>query len=401
MEPRQNPRIQKEESGDSMSAMPEHDPNHLESSGAPDEQRSISEAQDASESHHDEIVTSDHLPVPIPDPALDPVVDPVLDPVPDRISDPWFTPPAPGPHQPPAWNAHRPFDSQFDSSYSGPTFALLPQVSAYRPVRIPHLGHLLLLLLFFLFGWAAVGLLTLAVLRYHLLGIFTLDDARNSVQYLLGSEAVLYLVTFGISLATFPLIWHKNFFAGVQWNGAAALRRYRVLLSAAFACFLLALLNGYLMPGPTNAPIDKIFEVPGAAWLMFAFGVTFAPFFEEMFFRGFLLPALSTSFDWIGERIHNVPPRPLDENGHPQWSFGAMVFAAVTTSIPFALLHAAQTGYSLGPFVLLVFVSLVLCWARLSTRSLAASVMIHASYNFMLFTLMMLGTGGFRHMSGM
>ena len=78
-----------------------------------------------------------------------------------------------------------------------------------------------------------------------------------------------------------------------------------------------------------------------------------------------------------------------------------MVIGSILTSIPFALMHAEQTGYSLGPFLLLVCVSLVLCWVRLSSRSLAASVTVHASYNFLLFFLMFLGTGGFQHMDKM
>jgi hypothetical protein len=64
-------------------------------------------------------------------------------------------------------------------------------------------------------------------------------------------------------------------------------------------------------------------------------------------------------------------------------------------------MHAEQTGHALGPFLMLVCVSLVLCWARLSTRSLAASVLVHASYNFMLFAFMLLGTEGFRHLDKM
>jgi membrane protease YdiL (CAAX protease family) len=78
-----------------------------------------------------------------------------------------------------------------------------------------------------------------------------------------------------------------------------------------------------------------------------------------------------------------------------------MVVASILTSIPFALMHAEQTAHALGPFLLLVCVSLVLCWARLSTRSLAASVLVHASYNFLIFSLMLLGTGGFRHLDKM
>ena len=78
-----------------------------------------------------------------------------------------------------------------------------------------------------------------------------------------------------------------------------------------------------------------------------------------------------------------------------------MVFASIATSVPFALMHAEQTAWSLGPFLLLVAVSLVLCWARLGMRSLAASVLIHAFYNFLLFSLMLLGTSGFQHLDKM
>jgi hypothetical protein len=141
--------------------------------------------------------------------------------------------------------------------------------------------------------------------------------------------------------------------------------------------------------------------MPGAAWLLFAFGVTVAPFFEEMAFRGFLLPALCTAYDWLGERSKGVPRRPLDGNGNPQWSMPAMIVGSILTSLPFALMHGEQTGYSLGPFLLLVFVSLVLCWVRLSMRSLAASTLVHSCYNLMLFSFMLLGTDGFKHLDKM
>jgi hypothetical protein len=223
----------------------------------------------------------------------------------------------------------------------------------------------------------------------------------TDIHYTLGSMAIMYLSTFAFSLAIFPLVWNHSLFAGLHWNGATALRLRRRLFTAAFVCFLLALVNGLLLPGPQDAPIDKLFRTPGAAWLMFGFGVTFAPFFEEMIFRGFLLPALCTAWDWSIERGAGKPAPPLDANGNPQWSVFAMVASSIATSIPFALMHADQTGHALGPFLLLVAVSLVLCWARLGTRSLAASVLVHGSYNFLLFSLMLLGTGGFRHLDKM
>jgi hypothetical protein len=161
------------------------------------------------------------------------------------------------------------------------------------------------------------------------------------------------------------------------------------------------MLDGLVFKGPTNAPIDKLFQTPGASWLMFAFGVTCAPFFEEIAFRGFLLPAFATAWDWSVERATGKPAPALDADGNPQWSMFAMVVASILTSVPFALMHADQTAYALGTFLLLVVVSLALCWVRLAARSLGASVLVHASYNFLLFFFMLLGTGGFRHLDKM
>lgn len=267
--------------------------------------------------------------------------------------------------------------------------------------RIPHLGHVAILCVLALCGLFGASLLARVALHFHLFGVKTIAQASNDIHYTLGSEGLLYLLTFGCCLVVFPLIWRKGLFAGLHWRGTTALRLRSRLSSAAVLCFLLALVNGVLMPGPSDAPIDLIFRVPGAAWLLFGFGVTLAPFFEEFAFRGFLLPALCTACDWVAERATDTPPRPLDEYGQPVWSLPAMGIASVLTSIPFALMHGEQTGHALGPLLLLICVSLVLCWARLSTRSLAASVLVHACYNFLLFSLMLLGTGGFRHLENM
>jgi len=289
--------------------------------------------------------------------------------------------------------------SQEDASPLFHTWSYPPQPS-HLP-RIPHLGDLLILGGLVFIGWLASDLLTLAALRFHFGGVSTLAGANADIRYTLGNQFVFYALTFGGCLLAFPLFWHKSLLQGIHWNGATALKLRRKMFGAATVCFILALINGMLMPGPDNTPIDKIFRAPGAAWLLFAFGVTAAPFFEEIVFRGFLLPTMCTAADWVTERLRHQPPPPPDANGHPVWSMKAMIFSSIATSIPFALMHADQTAHALGPFLLLVCVSMVLCWARLSTRSLAASVLVHASYNFLLFTLMLFGTGGFRHLDKM
>ena len=269
------------------------------------------------------------------------------------------------------------------------------------PLRIPHLGHLCLLATLALLGLAVSAVLMLAALRFHLFGVKSLAQAATDIHYILGEEALLYLVTLALGLVVFPMFWNKSFFAGLQWRGSTALRLRTRLFAVSLGCFALAALDGILLPGPSNAPIEEIFRSPGAAWLMFGFGVTLAPFFEEIAFRGFLLPALATAYDWVGERLSHTPPRPLRNDGSPQWSLPAMVIASIATSVPFALLHGQQTGHALGPLLLLILVSLILCAVRLVTCSLAASTLVHACYNFLLFSLMMIGTGGFQHLNKM
>ena len=280
-------------------------------------------------------------------------------------------------------------------------FQSFTQPEIHPPARIPHLGHLVLLIALAAIGLSCSTVLVFSALHLHLFGVATLDQAKTDVHYTLGSTAAAYLFAFAAALFLFPFVWHKSFFAGIQWNGSTALRLRWRLFGAGFLCFLLAMLDEVLMPSPGKAPIDEMFRSPAAAWMMLAFGVTLAPFFEEIAFRGFLLPALATAWDWAIEQSTGKPARPLDQNGHPQWSVFAMVVASVFTSVPFAGLHADQQGHALGPFLLLVAISLVLCAVRLRTRSVAASALVHASYNFLLFSLMLLGTGGFRHLDKM
>ena len=238
-------------------------------------------------------------------------------------------------------------------------------------------------------------------LHFHWFGLHGLADVKNDTGLALVTQLLIYLIGLAGAVPLFQMVWGRGYFEGLHWHGATALRLFKRLMITAVVCNVIAMVGNAVLPFPQHAPIDKMFGSAADAWMLFCFGVTVAPFFEEMIFRGFLLPATATAWDWCYERMTGSAPRPVDSAGNPVWSRGAMIFAAMVVSAPFALMHSAQVGSAWGPISLLYCVSLILCAVRLATKSLAASTVVHSAYNFMLFAVMLVETDGFRHMDKM
>lgn len=281
-----------------------------------------------------------------------------------------------------------------------PALPVAAVAAARQPVRMPHMGHLALLGALLGSGLLCTIILIVLAISLHLFGISKIEDAMHSMAYAVGTMAAWYIIAFVPAVFIFPAVWGKKFLAGVQWNAPAARRRWPLLMATGAACFLLAMAAKALLHFPDKSPIAGLMSTPQAVWIMFAFSITVAPLCEEMMFRGFLLPALSTGFDWTAEKLTHRPPRPLLAGDHPAWSLPAVIGASIVTSIGFAFLHAGQIGSALGPLVLIFCVSLVLCTVRLITRSLAASTLTHATYNFTLFLMMAVATHGFHNLHG-
>ena len=154
-----------------------------------------------------------------------------------------------------------PFQDQFiPVPPERPLFQSFNQPEVIAPARIPHVGHLAVFGVLTFAGLLGTSGLTWVALRFHLFGVSTLKQATDEIHYNLGSMAALYLLTLAACILVFPLIWHKSFFAGLQWNAATALRLRWRLFGAAGLCLLLAMIDEVLMPGPANAPIDKMFQ---------------------------------------------------------------------------------------------------------------------------------------------
>ena len=300
------------------------------------------------------------------------------------------------PDQPPSNEIHQSFTQAH--LYPAP-FATYP---TYLPVvRTPNFADLLIFALMLLIGFLAMLGSVGAAVHYHWFGIKNAAQMQSNTRLALASEAILYAVALACSVPIFRMAWNKPFLSGLHWHGNTASRLRFRLIGAAVLCNIIAMLGNAVLPFPEHAPIDKMFSTASDAWLLMAFGTIVAPFFEELIFRGFLLPAIATAWDWSIEKLTHRLPRTLDPEGNPVWSLGAQIFAALIVSAPFALMHAEQVGNSWGPVLLLYCVSLILCAVRLRTRSLASSTLVHASYNFLLFAIMFVETDAFRHLDKM
>lgn len=255
--------------------------------------------------------------------------------------------------------------------------------------RVPHLGHALLFL-----ALAALFLLltqSVAVLIGHPAHPLDLDP-----RLLIASEALAYILTLIAAFFAFPPLWERPFLLGLQWNASAVTRN--ALRLVPLGLILSAVVQGLsnYIDVPKELPIDAFFHSRATVWLITVFGILLAPLFEEVLFRGFLLPAFAIAYDWLC--------LPRTDAARQTWQSSnaltrnSLLFSAVLTSVLFALVHGKQTAFTWPILALLFCVSLVLTAVRLRLRSVAASTVVHASYNFTVFLAAFITTGGYQHL---
>ena len=280
-----------------------------------------------------------------------------------------------------------------------PEFLFTPEVPSGPPPpppprRIPHIGHTVLFftVAIIVLLLASVSVFALAM-GFHLLGNETPEQLLREPRLLIPSMAAAYLIAGAIVWAIFTYLWQKTFLDGLHWNFTAVRRRWMPLLGGGIALSLVVQFLSNYLPVPKTLPIDDFFRNSADVWMVALFGTFVAPIFEELAFRGFLLPSLASAWDWLQGRRENAD---LDQD--PHWSVAALVVSCTITSIAFALVHADQLAHAWAPLAVLFAVSLVLCGVRLWTQSLAASTFIHATYNGTIFTILFFVTGGFRHL---
>jgi membrane protease YdiL (CAAX protease family) len=259
--------------------------------------------------------------------------------------------------------------------------------------RIPHLGHALL---FFTIAFFFINLCQVVVFSALHISLEAIPQHPGTA---LISQALAYALTLLSSAWLFPRLWHLPFWQGIEWNFLAFRRRWYWIIAGGILLSVLAAGVEALLPHPDKVLIDDLLRTPREAWLTGAFAVLFAPLIEEIAFRGFLLPALATAYDWLS--LDRTPAGLERWKNSSLHSAAALVFCAIFSSIPFALLHAGQLSHAWGAVGVLYGVSVLLSFTRIRTHSLACSTLMHATYNLTIFAVLFFSSGGFRHLESL
>jgi membrane protease YdiL (CAAX protease family) len=226
--------------------------------------------------------------------------------------------------------------------------------------------------------------------------IHTASQAEAHPGLLLMAQVLGYLLTLAVAAWIFPRLWDKNFLRGIEWNALAARRRWYWVVPAAVALSGLAQVVSRFVPEPPDSPVQDMMMTRHGAWEMALFGVLLAPLVEEIAFRGFVLPALATAYDWL--LLDRTPAGLQRWESSTSHSRAALVFGAVMSSVGFVLFHGPQVSFLWGPMAILLGFSLAASYVRLRTHSVACSTLLHATYNFTIFAVLYMASGGFRHL---
>jgi uncharacterized protein len=206
------------------------------------------------------------------------------------------------------------------------------------------------------------------VISHHVVSLSHIRpvDLATDPRVLVPAQLAAYFLVFCVLWRMFAHHFGIGLFRALSWNWPL---RWPMFLAGGALLAMTVLLSSHFLPAPPELPIDKMMRTTSDAWLLSIFGVFFAPFAEEVLFRGLLFPALARR--------------------------SGALFSLLVTSVLFGAIHAQQLAGAWIQVTCIVLVGIVLTLVRWRFRSLASSTLVHVGYNGALFTALFIGTRGF------
>lgn len=180
------------------------------------------------------------------------------------------------------------------------------------------------------------------------------QEAQTRAFFVVPATISLYLVLTLFIYMRVRRLAGTAFWSALAWRPVEWPTVWRIAV-AGVALALLIQLGTQLFPPEEPPAIEKLFTSRAAAFLILGASLIFAPFFEELIFRGYLYGIFA-----------------------PAWGVGPAVFI---TGILFGLLHAPQLFPGWVQMASLCVVGILFSLVRARTGSLRASVLMHLAYN--------------------
>ncbi len=215
-------------------------------------------------------------------------------------------------------------------------------------------------------GYLDLALYLGAVLPSWALAFLLSQTSRSLAPRLFSSDAVrtlvfqsfMYVFLVGALYLVIAGRYHEPFWRSLGWTFPIPHPLLLLTVGPALAVALSAL--GVLLRAPMDgSQIEILIKSRASLAAIILFGVLLAPIFEEMLFRGFLLPLLARS---LGPEL-----------------------GILLTAIPFALLHGAQNQWAWQPVLLIGIAGIAFGYVRYKTGSTTAAFLMHSAYNAMGF----------------
>jgi membrane protease YdiL (CAAX protease family) len=276
----------------------------------------------------------------------------------------------------------------------------------------------------------ALFVVSIVYVAMHGMTAVKAQQLDSDLRLVLPIQLFSYIVMVVVMYGTVRVRYERPFLDAIAWNWSRI--RVWAFVAAGLGLAIIAQLSEIVLRMPKDLPIQKAFSTTTGAYLIGIFGVLIAPFVEELFFRGFLYPVAARSLRSAGQTalalallcgVIGVASSSAREHMLyvavavaviggvlVQANSGAGELAQSTrfriqsisgiaiTGVAFALVHAAQLGYSWTPLLVMFVVGASLTTIRAVSRSVAASTIAHVTYNFVLMATLWIATDHFRHL---
>lgn len=186
---------------------------------------------------------------------------------------------------------------------------------------------------------------------------------------ILGPQFIWFALVALFLLDYIPAKFHESLWHAVRWNWPG--KKWATLVAIGVVTLFALQALERLLPLPKKSPFDQFFDRPLDAYAFAFLAIAFAPFMEELFFRGFLYPVLARRL--------------------------GIFVGILLTAFTFALIHAPEYK-AWGPVLIIFLVGVVLTGVRAKMKSVGASFIVHSIYNGIPIIAAIIASHGFRHL---